>query len=110
VTRVFTASLKDGALAAGDRAYLASLVTRQTGLPQAEAEKRVDEAYAEGKRLTQRAREVADKARKTAMLAAFLTAATLAIALAAACGAAALGAKDRDERTAKYWMGATRFW
>jgi hypothetical protein len=111
LARVFTASLKDGSLAAPDRTYLAQVVSQQMGLPQAEAEKRVDAAYNQAKAAEQKARDAANEARKKAALFAFLTAATLALACAAACVAAGLGGKDRDEGTARtYWMGTARFW
>lgn len=111
ITRVFTASLKNGSLAGPDRTYLAQVVSQQTGLPQAEAEKRVDAAYADAKNAEQKARDLANEARKKAALAGFLTAATFAVACAAACIAAGLGGRDRDEETARtYWMGASRFW
>jgi hypothetical protein len=110
IARVFTTSLRDGTLAERDRAWLTQVVSRQTGLPQAEAQKRVDEAYAEARNAEQKARDVANKARKTTALAAFLTAATLAVACAAACVAAGLGGRDRDQSVNRYWLGATRFW
>ncbi len=111
ITRLFTSSLKNGSLAAPDRTYLAQVVSQQTGVPQAEAEKRVDAAYAQAQNAEQKARDLANEARKKAALAGFLTAATLAVACAAACVAAGLGGKDRDEETARtYWLGASRFW
>ena len=97
-------------LDARDRAWLASLVSQRTGLPQADAEKRVDEAFAELKAAEQKARDAADKARKAALVAAFLTAATLAVGCAAACAGAALGAHHRDERTLVVLFGSRRFW
>jgi hypothetical protein len=111
ITRLFTSSLKNGSLAAPDRTYLAQVVSRQTGVPQAEAEKRVDAAYVQAQNAEQKARDLANEARKKAALVGFLTAATLAIACAAACVAAGHGGTDRDEETARtYWMGASRFW
>lgn len=111
LTRVFTASLKNDSLAAPDRTYLAQVVARQSGLSQADAEKRVDQAYAEAKSAEQKARDLANEARKKAALFGFLTAATLAIACAAACVASGLGGNDRDEETARrYWLGTARFW
>jgi hypothetical protein len=110
LVRLITASLKSGTLAGEERAYLAQVVARQTGLPPAEAEKRVDAAYGAAKNVEQKVRDAANEARKKAALAAFITAATLAVALAAACAAAALGSRDRDTRTAPYWMDAARFW
>ncbi len=110
ILRTFVSNLRNDTLNARDRTYLAQTVARQTGMPQAEAEKRVDEAFAEAKAVEQRVREAAEQARKKSALAGFITAATLAIACAAACVAAGLGARDRDERTAAYWMGSARFW
>jgi hypothetical protein len=110
LVRTFAASLRSGSMSDRDRTYMAQTVARQTGLPQAEAEKRVDEALAEARSVEQRARDAAEEARKKSALAGFITAATLAVACAAACVAAGLGARDRDQRTAAYWMGAQRFW
>lgn len=110
IARVFAAGLSNPQLDARDRTYLARIVSEQTGLPQAEAEKRVDETYADLKAAEQKARDAADAARKAAIIAAFLAAATLAIGCAAACAGASLGARHRDERTAVSFLGSTRFW
>lgn len=110
LTRVFTTSLASGTMAPTDRTYLAGIVARQTGLTQAEAEKRVDEAYAAAKDAEAKARAAADKARKMGAFAAFLAAATLLIAAAAATAGAALGGRHRDERVATRLFGASRFW
>lgn len=110
IARVFAAGLTNPQLDARDRTYLARIVSEQTGLPQAEAEKRVDETYADLKAAEQKARDAAEAARKTAIIAAFLAAATLAIGCAAACAGAALGARHRDERTSVSFLGSTRFW
>ena len=110
IARVFAAGLTNPQLDARDRTYLARIVSEQTGLPQAEAEKRVDETYADLKAAEQKARDAAEAARKTAIIAAFLAAATPAIGCAAACAGAALGARHRDERTSVSFLGSTRFW
>ena len=110
LTRVFATSLASGTMAPADRTYLAEIVARQTGLPQAEAEKRVDEAYAAAKDAEAKVRAAADKARKMGALAAFLAAATLLIAAAAACAGAAMGGRHRDEQVATRLFGAGRFW
>lgn len=110
VMRTLSAALRDNALAPDDRAYLVQAIARRTGLPQAEAERRVDQAFAQVQEAGKKARDLADQARKKGALAAFLTAATMALALAAACTAAGLGGTDRDKRTALYWLGARRFW
>jgi hypothetical protein len=110
LTRAFTRSLASGSLSDDDRGYLGLVVSRQTGLSQPDAEKRVDAAFAEAKKAEQKARDAANEARKKTALAGFLTAATFAVACAATCIAAGLGASDRDEKSVKYWLGAARFW
>ena len=110
MARALAAGLTTPQLDVRDRTYLARVVADQTGMPQAEAEKRVDETYADLKAAEQKARDAAEAARKTAIIAAFLAAATLAIGCAAACAGAALGARHRDERTAVAFFGSTRFW
>jgi len=110
LARVFATNLASATMAPADRTYLAEIVARQTGLPQPEAEKRVDEAYAAAKDAEAKARAAADKARKMGAIAAFLAAATMLIAAAAACAGAAVGGRHRDERVATRLFGANRFW
>jgi hypothetical protein len=110
IARAFAANVNNPQLDARDRAWLASLVSQRTGLAQADAEKRVDEAFAELKAAEQKARDAADKARKATLIAGFLAAATMAIGCAAACAGAALGARHRDERTLVVLFGSRRFW
>src|SRR5207244_10762654 len=52
---------------ASEKTYLAQIVSAQTGLPPADAEKRVDEAYAQAIRAV-------DKARRASVVAALATA------------------------------------
>ncbi len=110
LARVFITSLASGTMVPADRTYLVEIVARQTGLPQAEAEKRVDQAYAAAKDAEAKARAAADKARKMGAIAAFLAAATLLIAAAAACAGSAMGGRHRDEQAATRLFGANRFW
>jgi hypothetical protein len=110
VARAFAANLKNPQLDAKDRAMLVQIVIQQSGLPQAEAEKRVEDAFAELKAAEQKARDAAEAARKAALITAFAAAAILAIACAAACGGAALGARHRDENTLISFLGSRRFW
>lgn len=110
IARTFAANMQNPQLDARDRTYLAQVVSQQTGIPQADAEKRVDEAFANLKAAEQKARDAADKARKATLIAAFLAAATLAVGCAAACAGAALGSKHRDERTTVTLFGSQRFW
>lgn len=109
VSRIFSTAIQNRTLQARDRDYLARLVAARTGVDQAEATKRVDEAIAEAQRLEVAAREAADKARKAAILTAFLAAASLLISAVAAAGGASLGGRHRDESKNPYFMGK-RFW
>jgi len=110
MARALAAGLTTPQLDVRDRTYLARVVSDQTGMPQAEAEKRVDATFADLKAAEQKARDAADAARKAGIIAAFLAAATLAIGCAAACAGAAVGGRHRDERTAVAFLGSTRFW
>jgi hypothetical protein len=110
IVRIFADALQAGTLPARDRTYLASLVSMRTGMPQADAEKRVDEAFQEAKDAEVKARAAADKARKASLLAAFLAAATLAIGCAAACAGATAGGRHRDEQTEIRLFGTKYFW
>ena len=73
-----------------DRAYLVREVTILTGLPEADAQKRLDSTI-----ITMKAQ--AETARKFAVLLAFLTAASLLVSGVAAWWAATTGGRHRDE-------------
>ncbi|MBV9556277.1 MAG: hypothetical protein JO254_04305 [Pseudolabrys sp.] len=107
--RIFTASIKNGELTAADRDYLTDSVATRTGLPQADAQKRVDQSVTQVRDLEVKSRAAADKARKAGIVGGFLTAATLLIGLAAAAAGAALGGRHRDEGTTAHLFGH-RFW
>jgi len=77
--------------------YLAQLVSARTGIPQADAEKRVDDAIARVKAAEIKARQVADAARKAAAEFAIFTALALVIGAFIASAAAAYGGSLRDE-------------
>jgi hypothetical protein len=89
IARALTAAVSDGKLNGSEKAYLAQIVSAQTGLPPADAEKRVDEAYAQ-------AVSAVDKARKASVVAALATATALLLGLAAAWYAAQHGGRHRD--------------
>jgi hypothetical protein len=110
IARIFASNLTNPQLNAADRTYLVQLVMQQTGLPQADAEKRVDQAFTDLKAAEQKVRDAAEHARKATLIAAFLAAATLAIGCAAACAAASLGGRHRDENTLVVFWGSRRFW
>src|SRR5262245_31730028 len=110
VVRVLGDGLQAGTLAPADRSYLASLVSLRTGMSQAAAEKRVDEAFQQTKEADAKVKAAADKTRKASVLAAFLAAATLVIGCAAACAGATAGGRHRDEQAEIRLFGTSRFW
>lgn len=90
--RIITpATLKGGDVAPDDRSYAARLIAARTGLPQADAEQRVNQTIAQAKDATDKARRAAAKF-------------SLWIAISMLCGAfsaslaAAEGGKLRNER------------
>lgn len=107
--RIFAASIAEGTLAQRDYDYLTQVVAARTGLPQADAQKRVQSAVSEAQTYEAKARDKADKARKSAILTAFTAAASLLISLVAAITAAAAGGRHRDENKVPLFSGH-RFW
>ena len=103
MTRIFARSVTTGTLTDNDRTYLTGLIAQRAGISQQEAEQRVRNAYAEATRV---AKETAEKARRTAMLAGFVTAASLLLSLAAAWWAAVRGGHHRDHAIPARFFGA----
>lgn len=100
--RIEAAHIVANALASGsvpdpDRAYLANLVAAQTGVPPAEAQRRVDDFLASLMDGANKARAAADAARKAAAEASIFTALSMLIGAFIASIAAALGGRLRDE-------------
>jgi hypothetical protein len=90
VTRLWTSTVGQNAeLAAADRTYVARLIAAQTGMRQADAEKRVNEVVAEAK-------AAADRARSGAAKLAFWMTASLLFGAFAASLAAVEGGQLRD--------------
>jgi hypothetical protein len=73
-----------------DRGYLVRVVTARTGLAQPEAERRVNEVIG-------RAKENIERARKTAVILAFMGGAAVLLGAAVAWFAACAGGRDRDD-------------
>ena len=109
VARIYAAAVGNRELTQADRDYLARLVAERTGLPPAEAEKRVDASVAELSRLETKLRQQADAARKAAIITGFTLAASLFVGCAAACSGAALGGRHRDSASSPRFFG-THFW
>jgi hypothetical protein len=82
-----------------DRDYLVATVASRTGIPPEEASTRVDQLVEQARTIEAQAREGAERARRASVVAAFLTAAALAIGAAVAYYAATLGGNHRDNET-----------
>jgi hypothetical protein len=80
-----------------DRTYLTRLVAARTGLTPAEAERRVDDVVA-------RAKENLTRARRSAVILAFMTGAAALLGAAAAWFAACAGGQHRDGRVAPHTL------
>lgn len=107
--RIFASAIANRALSQRDYDYLAQVVAARTGLPQAEAQQRVQQAVTEAKELEIKARDAADKARKSAVITGFMAAASLLVGMLAAITAAAAGGRHRDEDRIPAFSGH-RFW
>lgn len=98
--RIFArAALGDGTLPEEDRAYLANVVAANTGLAPEEAQARVDQVIANVEAARQEALEAARIARNTAIIAAFLLAASSLVSAIGAYWAAQKGGNHRDNNT-----------
>jgi DNA-binding IclR family transcriptional regulator len=82
-----------------DRDYLVGTVASRTGVSPEEASTRVDQLVEQERAIEAQAREAAERALRASIIAAFLTAAALAIGAAFAYYAATLGGNHRDNET-----------
>lgn len=97
-SRILVRSLSSGSFEASDREYIASRMAARMNIAQPEAEKRIDDAFTRLNQAKESAKQAAEKARKTGVIVAFLTAAVLLVGAAAAYLAAMLGGRHRDEQ------------
>lgn len=98
VSRILMSAAASGTLDPADRQYLVDTVAARAGIPPEEAEQRVDQIYAQAQELEAQARAAADHARKIAVIAAFMTAASLLIGGVGAYFGAVLGGNHRDKQ------------
>jgi len=98
--RIFAqAALGDGTVSEEDRTYLATVVAANTGLTPDEATARVDQVITNVEEARQTALEAARIAQNTAIIGAFLLAASMLIAAVGAYWAAQKGGNHRDNNT-----------
>ena len=81
--------LRQGSIPPTDKSYLAQVVAAKTGVSETEAEKRVDDVYAQ-------AQQAADIARKAVAHSMYWTFLALLIGAFCASFAATIGGKQRD--------------
>ena len=100
IGRIVTTSLMNGQMSPDDRTYVAQAIAAQTGLSQADAEKRVDQVVGQAKaaadKAAETAREAADKARVTAAAVAVWTFFSMLIGAFCASVFATFGGRARD--------------
>ena len=100
VTRIFMNTVRTGPLPAEDARYAAQLVAQRTGLPQPEAEKRVNDTYnvmqARFQQAQTAARDAADKTRKASAYAALWLFVSLLAGAFFASWTAIFGGRQRD--------------
>jgi len=94
--RILGASLVNGEVSAPDKAQLARLVAERTGLPAAEAQKRVDDVLSQVEAAKAKVKAAADTARKAAARFSLLTFLSLLIGAFIASVAAAIGGRQRE--------------
>lgn len=98
--RIIAQGAATGSVSEADSAYLGQLVAQTTGMPAEQANARVSEVMTAIDNAKAEAERVAENARRTGVLAAFLTAASLLVSAAAAFWAAQKGGNHRDKGTA----------
>jgi hypothetical protein len=89
--------LTDGEISEEDRTYLVSRISAETGQPPVEVQARLDEATAAAQSMWDEAQERIEQARRAAVIAAFMVAATLLAGAATGYFAAVAGGKHRDD-------------
>jgi len=100
--RILVTALGANEVNPADRTYVAQLVAARTGLSQADAEKRVDDVIAQARAVAEKAKQVADQARKAAATLAIFSFLALLVGAFIASAAAALGGRERDELEIAY--------
>ena len=98
-SRILATGAVTGAISDGDKAYLGQLVAQDAGLPADQATARVDQTILAVNDAKAKTAELTETARKTAVLAAFLTAASLLVSAVGAYWAAMKGGRHRDDGT-----------
>jgi hypothetical protein len=97
--RILAQGATTGNVSDADKAYLAQMVSQNTGLSAEDAQGRVNEVLGSIDDAKAKAAAAAETARKTGVLAAFLIAASFLVSAVGAYWAAMKGGQHRDEGT-----------
>ena len=97
-SRILAQAMVNGEVPAGDRSYLADIITSRTGVTAVDAQKRVDDVITREKAAVASAKVAADAARKYTATAAIFTGLSMLIGAFIASIAAAYGGSWRDEQ------------
>lgn len=95
--RIVAAGIGNGEIPEADKAYLAQLIAARTGIPAADAEKRVNDMIAQIEATKTKAKEAADAARKAATTTMLLGFVALLVGAFISAVSAALAGRLRDE-------------
>ena len=95
--RILAGALSAGSLPDDDKAYLAQMIAARTGLPAADAAKRIDDVQAQAKAAAEKLRLAADEARKAAATLSFYLFFSMLVGAFIASVAGAIGGAQRDE-------------
>ncbi|MEF3367135.1 hypothetical protein V3H18_11380 [Methylocystis sp. 9N] len=107
VRRIIARGVATGEISGADRNYLVNVLASGAGLSPTDAESRVTLTAERLREDHAQAKEAADKARKTGILLAFLSATAMLAGAAAAWAGAELGGRHRDENVGFAYL--TRF-
>ena len=94
--RIVAGALGAGALPDDDKTYLAQMIAAKTGLPPAEAAKRIDDGMAQAKVAADKLRAATGAARKAAATLSFYLFFSMLIGAFISCVAAAIGGSQRN--------------
>lgn len=104
VVPIIARTVEDGQMTAEDKAYVAQVVSADTGLSQAEAAQRVQQMETAVLQAREEAKEATRTAQTATILSAFVLAASLLISAAGSWWAAGVGGAHRDDETVIRWF------
>ncbi|MGE3643773.1 MAG: hypothetical protein AB7F96_07945 [Beijerinckiaceae bacterium] len=99
ILRLLATGVVKGEISQENKAYIAQVVSRETGVSQSDAATRVDTFLKARNEVVAKAAEIAENSRKVGIILAFVTAVSLLLAAAGGWWAAIMGGGHRDEET-----------